>query len=60
MTVLRKQLRDNNVKYLIAKNTLMKLAARHGFHGIHFADDWGTQSGLMISPALWMRRMSAP
>jgi uroporphyrinogen decarboxylase len=32
---------------------LMRLAARHGFHGIHFADDWGTQTGLMISPALW-------
>ena len=31
---------------------LMRLAARHGFHGIHFADDWGTQSGLMISPAM--------
>jgi len=33
--------------------TLMQMAARHGFHGIHFADDWGMQSGLMISPALW-------
>lgn len=32
---------------------LMRMAARHGFHGIHFADDWGTQSGLMISPAQW-------
>lgn len=32
---------------------LMTMAARHGFHGIHFADDWGTQSGLMISPDLW-------
>jgi len=32
---------------------LMAMAARHGFHGIHFADDWGTQSGLMISPELW-------
>ncbi len=32
---------------------LMRLVARHGFHGIHFADDWGTQTGLMISPALW-------
>jgi uroporphyrinogen decarboxylase len=31
----------------------MEMAARHGFHGIHFADDWGTQSGLMVSPALW-------
>ncbi|MEI6393216.1 MAG: uroporphyrinogen decarboxylase family protein [Verrucomicrobiota bacterium] len=34
---------------------LMTLAARHGFHGIHFADDWGTQTGLMISPELWRR-----
>ena len=34
---------------------LMEVAARHGFHGIHFADDWGMQSGLMISPALWRR-----
>ena len=24
---------------------LMTMAARHGFHGIHFADDWGTQAG---------------
>jgi hypothetical protein len=32
---------------------LMRLAARQGFHGIHFADDWGTQSGLMISPTMW-------
>jgi len=28
MTVLRKNLRENNVKYLIAKNTLLKLAAQ--------------------------------
>jgi hypothetical protein len=34
---------------------LMKLAAQAGFHGIHFADDWGTQTGLMISPELWRR-----
>jgi hypothetical protein len=34
---------------------LMRIAARHGFHGIHFADDWGTQSGMMISPAMWRR-----
>jgi hypothetical protein len=33
----------------------MEMAARHGFHGIHFADDWGTQTGLMISPALWRK-----
>jgi uroporphyrinogen-III decarboxylase len=34
---------------------VMELAARHGFHGIHFADDWGTQSGLMVSPSLWRK-----
>lgn len=34
---------------------LIRMAARHGFHGVHFADDWGTQSGLMISPALWRK-----
>ena len=32
---------------------LIRMAARHGFHGIHFADDWGTQTGLMISPEMW-------
>ncbi len=34
---------------------LTTMAARHGFHGIHFADDWGTQSGLMIAPDLWRK-----
>ena len=34
---------------------LMRMAARHGFHGIHLADDWGTQSGLIVSPAMWRR-----
>lgn len=34
---------------------VMELVARHGFHGIHFADDWGTQTGLMIAPSLWRR-----
>jgi uroporphyrinogen decarboxylase len=32
---------------------LLEMAARHGFHGIHFADDWGMQKGLMLSPELW-------
>jgi uroporphyrinogen decarboxylase len=32
---------------------LIEIAAREGFHGIHFSDDWGTQQGLMISPELW-------
>jgi FAD/FMN-containing dehydrogenase len=34
---------------------LMEMAARHGFHGIHFADDRGTQDGLMLAPELWRR-----
>jgi hypothetical protein len=32
---------------------LIRFAARHGFHGIHFADDWATQRGMMIAPDLW-------
>ena len=32
---------------------LTTLAAQHGFHGIHFVDDWATQTGMMISPKLW-------
>ncbi len=37
------------------ENELMTLVARRGFHGIHFADDWATQTGLMISPKLWRK-----
>lgn len=37
------------------ENELMRMATRHGFDGIHFADDWGMQSGMMISPNLWRR-----
>ena len=37
------------------ESRLIEMAARHGFHGIHFADDWGTQNGLMLSPELWRR-----
>ena len=32
---------------------LTTLAAEHGFHGMHFVDDWATQTGLMIAPKLW-------
>jgi len=32
---------------------LIELAARAGLHGFHFADDWGTQDGLIINPELW-------
>jgi len=35
------------------ENEMISLAARWGFHGIHFVDDWATQTGLMISPRLW-------
>lgn len=35
LTVLRKELRDNKVKYLVAKNTLIRLAAKEaGIEGI--------------------------
>jgi hypothetical protein len=34
---------------------LMRMAARHGFDGIHFADDWGTQNGMMVSPTTWRK-----
>ena len=37
------------------ENELMNLVARRGFHGIHFADDWASQTGLMISPKLWRK-----
>ncbi len=32
---------------------LMRLAAKAGLHGVHFADDWGRQDGLIIDPELW-------
>jgi uroporphyrinogen-III decarboxylase len=33
----------------------IRMVARNGFDGIHFADDWGTQTGLMIAPELWRK-----
>lgn len=32
---------------------LFRLASARGFHGVHLADDWGTQHGLMLHPGLW-------
>lgn len=32
---------------------LIELAAEAGLHAVHFSDDWGTQDGLIISPAQW-------
>ena len=40
-------------KIIDFESDLVRMAARHGFHGIHFADDWGTQSGMMVSPRMW-------
>ncbi|MDR3198581.1 MAG: hypothetical protein LBU34_12005 [Planctomycetaceae bacterium] len=37
------------------ENEMTTLATKHGFHGIHFVDDWATQTGLMISPKLWRK-----
>jgi len=35
------------------ENQLIHSASEYSFDGIHFADDWGTQKNLMISPELW-------
>jgi len=35
------------------ENDLITVAAEHGFDGVHFQDDWGTQGSLIISPDLW-------
>ena len=35
------------------ENDLVKFAAEQDFHGVYFADDWGTQKDLIISPELW-------
>jgi uroporphyrinogen decarboxylase len=32
---------------------VIRLAAAHGFDGVHFADDWGTQQSLIVGPSLW-------
>ena len=34
---------------------IITLAAELGFDGVHFEDDWGTQSSLIVSPALWRK-----
>jgi uroporphyrinogen decarboxylase len=31
----------------------IEVAAEAGLHGVHFSDDWGSQEGLLIDPALW-------
>jgi uroporphyrinogen decarboxylase len=38
---------------------LIRQLPRHGFDAVAFFDDWGTQSGLLVSPGLW-RRMFKP
>ena len=38
---------------------LISLSAEAKLDGVHFADDWGTQQGLMIAPELW-RMMFKP
>jgi hypothetical protein len=35
------------------EEAVIRLLAHYGFDGVSFYDDWGTQSGLIISPALW-------
>ncbi|MBO3802862.1 MAG: hypothetical protein JTT11_03150 [Candidatus Brockarchaeota archaeon] len=45
-------IRDEIVKYNLE---LAKRSIEIGADGICFADDWGTQRGLMISPPLWRK-----
>jgi len=35
------------------EEALIALLPRYGFDGVSFYDDWGTQSGLIVSPELW-------
>jgi uroporphyrinogen decarboxylase len=35
--------------------SLVKQAVRHNIDAVHFGDDWGHQSGLLVSPRLWER-----
>ena len=35
------------------ESELIAMAADHGFDGVHFADDWGSQESLFIAPELW-------
>lgn len=37
------------------ESDLIALTAELGLDGIHFADDWGTQDNLIISPVLWRK-----
>jgi len=39
--------------FYIEKSVIEK-TSNYKFDAIHFADDWGTQKGLMISPQLWI------
>lgn len=48
----------SNVDHLIEKVSEVEVAKAEGYHeagvdGVFFADDWGTQQGLMISQAMW-------
>ena len=36
------------------ESQVIKKASKYGFDAIHFADDYGTQRGLIISPQLWI------
>jgi uroporphyrinogen decarboxylase len=37
------------------ENSLITLAAKLNFDGVHFQDDWGTQDSLIISPDMWRK-----
>lgn len=52
------QVRDKKALNLLEgifdiESQVIRKASKYGFDAIHFADDWGMQKGLMISPKLW-------
>jgi len=44
------RLRDELLEWSLS---YLDLWLKQGYDGIHFADDWGTQLNLMISPEIW-------
>ena len=44
------QLRDDMLRFNLG---MLDKWLAHDYQGLHFADDWGTQHGLIVSPDMW-------
>ena len=53
MYLEREHLEDLSDVIFGFENEVIRLAAEHKFSAIGLADDWGSQSSLLISPELW-------